>query len=287
MKHRAILAVLVLILAAGAAVALEWPTGVFKPERLFGQRSAGVFESSLVLQDAETVRAAGHGRMLLTLSPGGFNGGFPGTLGDAVILVHEDGLMTIYGNLKQDSLLVEQGGIEARALIGQGGASGWARTGSLLFQVMDRQRGTLLNPLLLLPAFRDTRQPQIRNVVAVSSNGQSIALSSVRTLRQGRWALYADISDTIDGITGEFAPFRITTTINGTEQSTIPYETLRTENGRLVISSETVSSETLYRDPVRIYLGTVSLVRGRADIAIYCRDLTGNERNQSFPLIIE
>jgi len=287
MKHRYFIALLMLIIPATTSFALEWPTGAFKPERLFAQRSAGVFEGSVVLQDAETVQAAAHGRLLLIISPGGFNNGFPSTLGNAVILVHDAELMTMYANLKKESILLEHGSVEARTRIGQAGTSGWARTGSLLFQVMDRQQGTLLNPLLLLPAFRDTRPPQIRNVVAVSSNGQSISLSSVRSLRQGQWALYADISDSIDGITGEFAPFRISTSINGKEQSLIPYETLRTENGRLVIAREALSSATLFRDPNRIYLGTVSLIRGRADVTIYSRDIAGNERSLSFPLIIE
>ncbi len=279
--------VFALALLIAPAAAMEWPTGVFKPARLFAQRNESVIECGLTLDDVEAVRAAGYGEVLLTLSPPANMTGFPGTLGTAVLLVHDDDLLTVYGNLDSDSLMTGTGDIESLAIIGSAGNTGWGKKNSLLFQVIDRKKATFLNPLLLLSSIRDTRSPLIRTVIAVNSAGQSISLAGARALRQGSWRLYADIVDTLDGLSTELSPFRVGVAVNGKEQSAIPYETLKAEGGRLVLGNAALNADHLYSDPSRIFLGTIQFVRGRSELVIHTRDASGNERSAAFQIQVE
>lgn len=266
---------------------LEWPVTGYKPLRFFGQRAEGVIERGITVEKAETVRAAGHGRLLLTLSEKRNLSGFPGTLGNAVILAHDEGLLTVYGNLDSVALAAERSQIDSQSILGIGGKSGWGYDGCFSFMVIDHLKNTLLNPLLLIPSPQDSRGPVIRNVVMVSGSNQGIALGNAKGLRQGTYRLYADVSDTVDGSSNELSPFRISVLVNGSEHHSLPFELLKEENGRVFLSERENTRDSLYGDSSRTFLGEITLSRGRADLAIIARDTSGNERSVQFGLIID
>lgn len=270
-----------------SVTALEWPVTDFNPLRFFGQRSEGVIERGITIDNADIVRAAGHGRVLVTLEQNGNMSGFPGTLGNAVILAHDDGLITVYGNLGSLDRIGDMVQIESQTILAQTGTAGWGKPHNFVFQVVDQLKKTALNPLLLLPSLKDSCGPSIKNVIVVSRNNQSSPLGSVKSVRQGKYRLYADVSDTIDGSSHELSPFRISVLINGSEYSSVPFELLREEKGQLFLSSPDYSWMNLYSDPSRLYLGEIALTRGRADISIIARDIAGNERSVMFGLQIE
>lgn len=273
--------------AAQNLAAFEWPVADARPSRIFGQRAFGAAERGIVLEKAETVRASGDGEILIALAENGNMSGFPGTLGNAVVLAHDDGLATVYGNLDSIDRVAGRESAETGAILGNAGASGWGESASLIFQVEDRDKRTALNPLLVLPSLPDKKGPSIRDVVAVAANGTVHTLGTSKSMRQGKYRVYADIVDSIDKNPNDFAPFRVTIQVNGKEYSSIPFELMSEKNGELFLSDPQFTWKKLYSDPTRIYLGELSLTRGRADITIIARDIAGNDRNVLFGLQIE
>lgn len=269
------------------ASAFEWPVPQPYPASLFGQRAFGVTERGIVLEKADIVRASGHGTILVVLKKNRNMSGFPGTLGNAVVLSHDEGLLTVYGNLDGADRISERVNVESGDILANAGTSAWGKSGSVIFQVIDREKKTFLNPLLVLPPLEDRKAPSIRNVVVVSSGGQAYALGTAKSVRQGKYRLYADIPDAIDTSPYELAPFRITIQVNGKEYSSIPFELLQEKSGELYLSNPEFTWKKLYSDPERMYLGELSLTRGRADISIIARDTAGNERSVLFGLQIE
>lgn len=267
--------------------ALEWPVSEVNPVSFFGQRSDGIIERGIKFEKADSVRSAGYGKVLLTLEQNSNMSGFPGTLGNAVIIAHDDGLITIYGNLANLDQLSERVQIESQEILASPGNSGWGKPQNVFFQVVDSLKKTVLNPLLLLPSLKDTHGPSIREVIVLSSNNQISVLGSVKFVRQGKYRIYADITDTIDKSASMLSPFRISVLVNGKEYLTIPFELMQENQGRLFLSSAEYYWETLYADPARMYLGDLSLTRGRSDISIIARDMAGNERSVLFGIQVE
>lgn len=269
------------------ASAFEWPVAEPYPVRIFGARAYGVAERGIVLEKVETIRASGYGELLVTLEENRNMTGFPGTLGNAVLLTHEDSLMTVYGNLDSLDRVSDVISVDSLSILGSAGTSAWGHPASVIFQVTDREKRTTLNPLLVLPSLPDKKSPAIRDVVAVSANDTVHALGTTKALRQGKYRLYANIPDAIEKNGNEFAPFRVTIQVNGKEYSSIPFELLSEKSGSLYLADPQFTWKKLYSDPTRMYLGELSLTRGRADISILARDIAGNERDVLFGVQIE
>ena len=127
-----------------------------------------------------------------------------------------------------------------------------------------------------------------RGVIFVDlSLAQIAALGSAKYVRQGQYRLYAEVTDTLDGSQTPLSPFRISVLVNGSEKTTVPFEVLREESGKLYLDSPSFTSDTLYNDPERTFLGEIALNRGRADVSVIARDAAGNERSVLFSLQIE
>lgn len=266
---------------------LEWPVAEIHLVSLFGQRTEGSMEQGLVLGKAGIVRASGNGKVLITLEQNNNMNGFPGTLGNAVIVNHDGELLTVYGNLDSLERVGHQLQVESASILGNAGTSGLTGEGACIFQVIDQVKKTVLNPLLLLPGLKENRDPSIRNVVAVSSSGQTYSLGSVKSIRQGKYRLYADVTDTVDKSGQELAPFRITVILNGGEYRSVPFELIKAEKGNLYLGTPEYRAAVLYGDPQRIYLGEIVLARGKNDLVILAFDTAGNEKSVLFGLQTE
>jgi hypothetical protein len=287
MKKSRALAIAFAVFIASGLSALEWPVAEIKVKSFFGQRDEARISGGIALADADVVRASGNGKRVISIARNGNMNGFPSTLGNAVIIAHDDGLLSVYGNLDSTDRVSTHETLETGAILGSAAASGWARQGELIFQVIDKERKTMLNPMLVLPALPDSRGPVIKNVIAMSGSGQIAALGAAKFVRQGQYRLYADIADTVDGSQAPLAPFRVSVLVNGSEAASIPFEVLRAEGGKVYLDSPAYTTATLYSDPERMFLGEITLNRGRADISVIARDTAGNERNVLFSLQIE
>lgn len=272
---------------ASPLAAFEWPVIPVNPAVLFGQRNGGIMSRGMAFSDADSVRAAGNGQILIVLEKNRNFTGFPGTLGNAVILVHDEGLATVYGNLETTDRLETEARLESQTVLAPAGSGAWGSAREMRFQVLDLANKTVLNPLMLLPALKDTKGPRIRNAVAVSETGQTYTLGTTKYVKQGQYRLYADVSDNLENGTIEYAPFRITVQVNGKEQLAMPFEIMKSQDGAVFLSRPDFSFSKLYADPERIFLGAITFMRGKTDISLLARDFAGNERSSQFTLIIE
>ena len=265
--------------------ALEWPTDTAQFLRLFGQCiGEHTFEQGIAFENAETVRAADNGTLLVALTARNGQGMFPSTLGNALVLLHNDGLQTIYGNLESATSFGNRVATESNSVIGRTGNSGWGTPHTLLFQVYDSERNVYINPLLLLPAVTDKTTPQIQNIVLVNDQNIALQITGQRTIRQGSYELYAEISDTADIGTHPFSPFRVSIFVNGTNLRTIPFETITQKERESYLGTTAFTDTLLYRRKGSLYLGKIILSRGKTDILITARDITGNEKAERFTI---
>lgn len=280
-------AVILFAVTLSCAVAFEWPFLHSNPLSLFAQKTGSTIEYGIVLEKGELVRSAGNGTVIMTLESENSPAGFPCTLGNTAIIAHEEGLITIYGNLSSLDRIESRSAVETGTIIGETGNNACSPEGTLVFQVVDQVRRLYLNPLLLLPAQPDTRRPVITAATLTGGNGRIHNLSSVRTLRQGKYRLHAGISDTMNGTTNSLAPFRVTILLNGSEYGSLPFELVRTDDGILYLGSTDYRLDQLYNSDSMLNLGEIPLARGRNDISVIARDLAGNERVASWSITAE
>lgn len=287
MKRLCTCIVLTAVLCATVS-ALEWPADSQQFVRFFGQCiDRNTFEQGLVFKNAEAVRTADNGILLIALDKKYKTGSFPSTLGNALIFLHADGLQTVYGNLDETELLNNRTTSEARTIIGKTGCSGWAQQYELIFQVRDNQKNVYINPLLLLPHIDDTAAPKIYDIILIDEKKEAFPMSGQKKIRQGRYELYAHIFDTITNDSSILSPFRITIFLNGANIRTIPFETIAKKNGDVYLGSTAFTDALLYQRTERLYLGNIVLSRGKSDILITARDITGNEKSEQFTVQVD
>ena len=71
----------------------------------FGQKRGSIISTSVVFSEPEEVKASETGYVLAILTENNDDSDFfPSTLGTAVILSHEDNLVSVYGNLDSETL---------------------------------------------------------------------------------------------------------------------------------------------------------------------------------------
>lgn len=268
--------------------ALEWPTDTQDFLRLFGQRiGKNTFEQGLAFEEVTTVRAADDGILLIALDKKYGTGAFPSTLGNALVFLHDDGLQTVYGNLDDTTVFRTRVAIESTAVIGRTGNSGWGKPNDLIFQVSDNQKKVYINPLLLLPSVNDKIAPQIQDIILINEQNTVFQVSGQKNVRQGSYGLYANISDTMVSGGHNFSPFRITIFVNGTNIRTIPFETIMQKDGGSYLGNTAFTDALLYRRKDGLYLGKIILNRGKSDILITARDITGNEKSERFTIQVD
>ena len=268
--------------------ALEWPADTQTFLRLFGQRiGENTFEQGLTFQDVTTVRAADEGSLLIALDKKYGTGAFPSTLGNALIFVHDDGLQTVYGNLDDTALFHSRITTESNAVIGKTGNSGWGKQNNLIFQVSDNQKKVYINPLLLLPSVNDKIAPQIQNIILINEQNTAFQMNGSKNVWQGSYELYADIFDTDAQGGHSFSPFRITIFVNGTNIRTLPFETITQKDAESYLGNTAFTDKLLYRRKNELYLGEIILNRGKSDILITARDITGNEKSEQFTIQVD
>ncbi len=250
---------------------------------VFGQHTPhGVFEEGLIFAEPAVVRAADTGTVLINLEKQYSVRNFPSTLGNAVIIFHDEGLQTVYANLDEmDSIRVRHH-VEMGSLIGKTGNSAWGTAKSLPFQVIDTEKHVYINPLLILPAVDDDIKPKIKTVFIRNEKKNSIELGEKKTVAQGSYDLFAHITDQTHVDSPVINPFRISVLVNGVNIRSIPFEIITIQDRHAYLGNTAFYDKLLYQNNNLMYLGKIMLNRGTSKITITARDITGNQRSKLF-----
>ncbi|QTQ11503.1 M23 family metallopeptidase [Treponema parvum] len=288
-KMPAAFALVFLLSSALCSYAFDWPQDAVLSDSFysyFGQRRGNAVSSSLIFSEYSEVKAAGDGKIaVIILEHDGDMGWFDSSLGNAVIINHDDKLMTVYGNLDGEEFAIDPGNVtEAAAgmLLGASGNSGWQQGKSCLeFQVIDLEQNAAVNPRLLMPHIGKELELFVGNISAVNKSGNNFAIRSQMAIPAGQYSFYRTRQKTT-------IPYKTSVFINGAVVEKISYDLLKQDDMRLcVLGNRPYSSEEIYPDNDKQLLSVLTLSSGRNILTVSVADIHGNEKTADYVLFVK
>ncbi|MBR4374904.1 MAG: peptidoglycan DD-metalloendopeptidase family protein [Treponema sp.] len=260
--------------------AFDWPQNEIMSDSFFSyfaQLRGGRISPSLVFSNTEAVKAADNGRILALITEHPEGDLFESTLGNAVIISHEDDMLSVYGNLDDVSELHSRYEVSAGDHLGESSLSGWQEGDSCLeFQVIDLKSKCFINPRVLMPRIGNELEIVLHNVSAVNKAGISYALSSVQTLNAGSYLIYNERQDVA-------VPYKTSIFINGVTVENIFYDSLYDVDGKLNLKGRDMHSlSSVYPDDKRSLLGEVVIPRGHNELTVVASDILGKEYQATY-----
>ena len=261
----------------GIALAFDWPqkeTAADMFYSYFAQLRGSTIESSLIFKDGAEVSAAGDGTVTTIIREhNGDMGWFESTLGNAVIISHDNKLMTVYANLDEQSLapsLSDEPHATTGMYIGQSGNSGWQQgQSSLEFIVLDTKNHSAINPRTLMPRVGQELPLVMGQITIEAKDGTQSVLSQTKNLTAGNYRIYRERQTVA-------VPYKTNISINGTSIESMQYDSLREVDGKLCVRGNSwYPLEQVYPDEKRQLLGQVFLAPGRNIITLTISDITG------------
>ncbi|MBO7582673.1 MAG: M23 family metallopeptidase [Treponema sp.] len=277
-----------LILINSTFFAVEWPQEEFNKDAVssyFGQNVNGSISTSLIFKDPAEVKAINDAKILIILDEEEDSSFFPSTLGNAVILCHDDDLISVYANLDNETVNENIGtktSVKEGEKIGETGNSGWQKTRSNLeFQIIDLQKSAAINPKILLPRTENEIEYSITGVMLQNKEGKFFDIKESKVFPSGSYKVF----QTRNKIA---VPYKTTITINGVLLDGIAFDTVNQENGKLYVTGEKdkYTVEDLYPNDTLILLGTIMLTPGRSTLGITTLDFLGKTKQQNYILSI-
>ena len=277
------------ILLCSPLLAVEWPQEEFNKDSIksyFGQNIGGAISTSLIFKNPSEVKAINDGIVLIVMSDETDDSEFfPSTLGNAVIVCHDDDLISVYANLDSESIKENIGtkkSVKQGEKIGETGNSGWQETQSNLeFQIIDIQKSAAINPKILLPRTENEIEYSMTGIMLQNKDGKLFDIKENKIYPSGSYKVF----QTRNKIA---VPYKTTITINGVVLDEISFDTVGQENGKLYVTGEKekYKASDLYPDNTLILLGTLMLTPGRSTLGITAQDFLGKAKQQNYVLSI-
>ena len=274
------------VLSASFLCAFDWPQDAVLSDSFysyFGQYRGGTISSSLVFSDYSAVKAVDDGQMMIFVSEHDNDmGWFNSTLGNAVVILHADDLMTVYGNLDSEEVAENITRLEAvhtGTPLGSSGNSGWSQGKSCLeFQVIDTRQHTSVNPRILMPRIGKEIPLETGSLSVISKSGSSSAVWNQMTLIAGQYYFYRSVQK-------KAIPYKTSVSINGARVETISYDSLKQKDMRLcVLGNKLYPVETVYPDNSRQLIADITLSPGKNVLTV--TDILGAEKTADYVLYV-
>ena len=277
------------ILITSTLFAIEWPQDEFNKDAVvsyFGQNVGGAISTSLIFKDPAEIKAINDGKVLIIMSNENDDSEFfPSTLGNAVILCHDDDLISVSANLDYDTVeekLGEKKSVKEGEIIAETGNSGWQKSRSNLeFQIIDIQKSAAINPKILLPRTENELDYSMNGIMLQNKEGKFFDIRENRVFPSGQYKVF----QTRNKIA---VPYRTTITINGVVLDGIAFDTVGQENGKLYVigEKEKYLASDLYPDDTLILLGTLMLAPGRSTLGLTIQNFLGKSKQADYVLSI-
>ncbi len=251
----------------------------------FGQLRGETISNSLIFSEPSEIKSAESGYTAIIIKE--FNDDtdfFPSALGNALIISHDDNLMTVYGNIDSESLPEAaelSSELEKGTVLGISGNSAWQQgRSSLEFQVIDTSNNTSINPRILMPRV-GKELPLILSDVRIQNRamkmfdaGKNLSLpAGVYRIYQKRQAVAV--------------PYKTRISINGVTLDEITYDMLyQNENTLCALGKKYYPLSLLYPAQDMILLGEISLTSGKNTLAVTLSDILGKETQSTFSVNI-
>ena len=276
-------ACLLLVMGNFSLFSFDWPQEGVTAESFsltFGQFRGGNYSNALIFSEPAQVSATETGTVVAILGENGNEmGWFHSPLGNAVILAHEDSLLSVYGNLTEVDITSSTQRISKGTNLGTSGSSGW-RSGqsSLEFQIIDTEREASINPQMLMPRFEEKLPISLYGITAIGRNGETLELRTRRSISTGTYKLYR-------GRDQGFFPHTTSVSVNGAEIETITFDALTRSGRRLtVVGHKAYNSTDSYPTTDKQFLAEINLSRGKNTLSVTVADINGKEYTVNYTL---
>lgn len=268
--------------------AFDWPQETVTKENIksyFGQNRGNILSTSLVFKEPEDIKAADNGRILIILTENKDDSDFfPSTLGTAVIISHEDNLLSVYANMDTDTLSVNDKtdvSIDAGTILGSSGNTGWQDgISSLEFQIVDTKNASAINPKVLMTRTDNEIPLSLSGIYFVNKNSDYYDLNTHKTFASGLYRIYQKRNAIA-------APYRTTIMLNGIEFDQISYDLIVQENGKTCVNGKKkYTSSDVYPDEKLQLLGEAMFTPGKTTLGLTVTDILGNSKHLNYNISI-
>lgn len=286
-KIRALIgALLFMIVAPSFIFAFDWPLKIDSLQNVvhfFAEHREHFISPSLVFPEGDVITISETGKLLFYFGEKTSCRQFPSSLGETLVLAHENDLRTVYANLHELKIDTEVDYLIQGSEIALSGDSGWHESGSgLEFSVIDIKNKAIINPLLVLPMHFDALSFSLGKIFARDIQGEYRELTNGKRFSEGVYVLYREVR--------EKAPlYKSLVSVNGTVVDSITYDALYLWKEQLVIKSnrgERLPFAPLFPMENRQYLCEVKLSRGKNTIIVEVFDILGNKKQVQYSLDI-
>lgn len=260
----------------------EWPISEVTENSFnsyFGQLRGDKISTSLVFNSPSEVKNSEDGRILMILTNFDDDDSdfFPSTLGNAILISHNDELISVYGNLDKNSITINEKTetfIEKGTILGKTGNSGWQTDQSNLeFQIIDTKNSSAINPKILMSRLENENKYILSDISLVNKNGENFSINTKKTFPSGLYRVYQKKNEIL-------TPSKTSISFNGVIADVISYDTINQENGKIYVkgSKKKYISEDIYPQRNRFLLGEILLTPGKITLGVNATDSLGENK---------
>ena len=277
-------------------MAFEWPVNMTSTETTiktnFAENRGSSFANGFVFSTSEEIISSEDGVVLVHLNPeNSYYENFSSTLDNALILAHQDKMISVYSGFEQVNQDIFSGEISSGTVLGSVNKKSETDISventnpnakkiplpkkDFEFQLIDTKNTVVINPFLLLSKLEKTSPVFPGKIFVVNKKGTEINLEERKSFASGIYSIYREN-------TSSRMPLKTSVFVNGEETSTISYDTLLYKNSRICVSGKDFYSiEKIYPNSKRQFLGEIEVSRGKNLITVVVTDSLGIERRIS------
>lgn len=269
--------------------AFDWPQDDVNQNTYssyFGQNRGELLSTSLCFSEPGEIKAAEKGYILAIITEHNEDSDFfPSTLGTAVILAHDDNLLSVYGNIDLETISLRDENekvIDAGATIGSSGNSGWQSENSHLeFQIIDTKNKSAINPKVLMPRSDAELPLNLNGIYVENKNHDLYDINTYKTFSSGLYKIYQK-RNMVAG------PYKTSVYINGVVVDQVSYDTIIQENNKIcILGKKKYTSTDIYPNENLQMLGETMFTPGRATLGLSEADILGNQKQLNYNIVIK
>ena len=278
-----------LILTGLSAFCFDWPQAEVTKDSFnsyFGQNRGGTLSTSVIFSEPEEVKAAENGYITVILTENSDDSEFfPSTLGTAVILAHNDELISVYGNLDAETLTIKnekEHTLDGGAIIASSGNSGYQENNSNLeFKIIDAKNKSAINPNVLMPRAEEELPLSLSGIIIVNKNNDYYDINTYKTYSSGLYKIYFKRNPIA-------APYKTTVSINGVLVDQLSYDMITQENNKLcIIGKKKYTATDVFPNNDLQLLGEAMFTPGKATLGLTISDMLGNVKQLNYNINIK
>lgn len=280
---------LIVSFISSAIFAFDWPQEkIVQADQFysyFGQLRGDTISNSLIFSEPSEIKVADDGKIVIFLSDyDEATDFFPSTLGNAVIIAHQDKILTVYANIDSESVNKEiftADSVQTGFKLGMSGNSAWQQgKSSLEFQVIDTKDNTSINPRLLMPRIGKELPLYYNEIYLQDKNGRNFNIQAQNVLPKGIYKIYKKRQSSA-------VPYRTRVAINGATEDNLSYDLLRQDDGQICVSGKkNYPKNILYPNNDLMLLGEANLPKGKIALQLTLFDILGKETPATYLLSV-